>query len=681
MFAFGIWLSWQVEPGMFFLFWWIAPALLVMAFGSWFFLKDYSLRWVAGLMTHLFYIGAGLMAALAARPELNSKHFSNYETNGAMLVRLTEPLSERKNTYRVVAEVRALADTSGIRPASGKLMLYLRKPLSDELPEYGSLLLVTGKPEPVQPPLNPGQFDFSTHLARKGVLHQLFLKDGEWHPTGQVEKNPVYALAYRARGYLVTSMKKHGLEGDEFAVASAILLGYNEMLSQELRKGYTAAGAMHVLCVSGLHVGIIFLIFSLMLGFLEHFRRGNLIRGILLLIIIWFYAFITGLSPSVMRSSLMISFLLAGQMLHRKGYALNTLAAAALLILLIEPNAVFSIGFQLSFAAVASILIFQKPIAQLLTFRNKIAAYLWEATSVAFAAQLGTTPMVLYYFNQFPFYFWLSNLFLTPLSFLIIASGMLMLLSSPLPWIPLLLAKLTSALIFAMNALIQWVESLPMAVVERLYINHYELLILSVMFLLLALLIRKQWSGVLIPLLFMGLLIIGSITHRHLQTLKQQGFVVYSVQGRTAMSFVSGSNHVFVADSALLQDEGAMAFHFQKYWNRLGLNKPLTFATGDAIRTGFLVKEGSYVVFDGQLICLCDVSKPVAGADADFLLYHGTRAARRFRPFLPDEGRVVLLDASLRKHVSDAIAAVAVAREIPVYDLNRDGAYVYQLRK
>lgn len=677
MFSAGIFLAWNLESitlhNVIVL---ITPLLLIASLAAHFLVKSFSGRWLTGLLIHLAFLFAGFWAAYSGMPERDKEHFSFKDQPEAYLVRITEPLSERRNAYRTMVEVHALLDSTEVIPATGKVLLYFRKPSANPLPDYGDYIVVSKHPVKVPPPLNPGQFDFRKHLARKGVHHQLFVHDDNWHSTGQSNRNVLFGLAYRTRDHLVKVMQDNGLQGDEFAVASAILLGYDELLSQELRKGYTGAGAMHVLCVSGLHVGIIFLIFSTMLRFLDRMRRGAVLRGTLLLMIIWFYAFITGLSPSVMRSAFMISFLLAGEMMNRKGQALNTLAAAAFLILVIDPAALFSIGFQLSFTAVAGILLFQQAIAGLLIFRSKVAAYFWEATSVALAAQLSTTPVVLFYFQQFPLYFWLSNLFLTPLSFLIISIGMLMLLLSPLPWLPYGLGLVTSALIYAMNGMILWVESLPMAVIKNLYISQIEFILLILLAILLALWIRKSSKSLVFPFLLLLVLVVSSFSLRHFNHLRQDGFLVYALPGRTAISLVHGKQHVLIADSTVLYDEGTIEFNMAKFWNSRAISQHEKVNIANSFQNDFVIKEGSYLVFSGQLMQLFDVSKPASGPEADIYLMHGKTAGRRLTLPSPEKRGLMLLDASLNSRTADGLSDFARKNGWDFFDIRANGAYI-----
>lgn len=229
-----------------------------------------------------------------------------------------------------------------------------------------------------------------------------------------------------------------GIEGDEYSVAAAILLGYDDELPPELRQNYVTAGSMHVLCVSGLHVGIIFLVFSTILSFLDKYGAVfKILKFCILLLIMWTYAFIAGLAPSILRATIMISFIVIGKIIKRNGVIINSIAASAFVILAIEPEDLFNIGFQLSYAAVIGIVVLQRPIYNVFYIKNKILDKIWELTSVTLAAQFATAPFTIFYFNQFPLYFWLSNLFMTPLSTVVIIGGMIMLLVSFIPYLNL----------------------------------------------------------------------------------------------------------------------------------------------------------------------------------------------------------------------------------------------------
>lgn len=287
-----------------------------------------------------------------------------------------------------------------------------------------------------------------------------------------------------------------GLSGDELATVGALTLGYKEDLDKELKHHFQASGAAHVLAVSGLHTGIIYgLLLALMtIGgrykpLYENWLGRCLVSGIIILCM-WGYAWLTGMTPSVVRAVLMVTIFEVGRMLYRQAFSINTVAAAAVLILLVHPQDLWSVSFQLSFAATAAIILMAN--GEWTKWRMpKIPKYILGILIVSLAAQLGTMPITMYYFHQFSCYFLLTNLIVLPLASLLVPCGLVSIaLGGSVAGI--WFSKVTWALSWAMNHSVTWIESLPGCTVSA-QINGY-MIILYYVFLLLffAFLPQKQ---------------------------------------------------------------------------------------------------------------------------------------------------------------------------------------------
>ena len=257
-----------------------------------------------------------------------------------------------------------------------------------------------------------------------------------------------------------------GLRGDELATVGALTLGYKEELGKELRRHFQASGAAHVLAVSGLHTGIIYgvLIWLLTLG--GHVkpryenRAGRWTISMLIIIVMWFYAWLTGMTPSVVRAVLMVTIFEVGRMAYRQAISLNTIAAAAVLILLVKPTDLWSVSFQLSFAATAAIVILMSAFRHLVISKYRSLNYLTGILLVSIAAQLGTLPLTMYYFGQMSNYFLLTNLIVLPLATFLVPFGLLSIALGG-SWLGLTVSKATWALAWAMNHSVEWIEHLP----------------------------------------------------------------------------------------------------------------------------------------------------------------------------------------------------------------------------
>ena len=258
------------------------------------------------------------------------------------------------------------------------------------------------------------------------------------------------AMFYREK--VMNLYRKLGFEGDELAVLSALTVGEKTDLSDSIRESYSVSGASHVLALSGLHIGLLYaLLFLLLKPLTRKWQAGRYFRSVLLLVLLWSFAFFTGLSPSVVRSVSMFSVLAIAELFGRQSLTLNTLAATAWVMLLVNPAWLFDVGFQLSFLAVFSILIIQKPVYRLLPVKNRIGKYVWGLMSVSIAAQIGTAPLVMLYFSRFSTHFLLTNLVVIPLVTVTLYAAVLMLLLTPLSAVQFVVAEAVRFLLKVLN--------------------------------------------------------------------------------------------------------------------------------------------------------------------------------------------------------------------------------------
>ena len=538
----------------------IMLALLGMAVVASATLKTIRLNWLFGAIMGCYLFIGGYSLTRSHEAWLQKDYYRKCETDAKYYVaRVCDYPTERENNIRVPLQLEyQFGDSLSSREVSGKVMAYFQKTDSAFALRYGDLIAIDAPIGQVAGPKNPEEFDYRAYLSRKGITGQVFLKDADWIDLQVNKANPIYAFSYRFRDVLLASLQRSGLHDDEFGVAAAILLGYDDNLADEVRKNYVAAGSMHILCVSGMHVGIIYLLASALLGFLNRKKWQKTLKQALLLALIWFYALIAGLSPSVLRASLMISFVIIGEMIRRKGFIINSIAASAFVLLCVNPNNLFEIGFLLSYAAVMGLVVLQHPIYHLFYVKNKLLDKAWEVTSVALAAQIATIPFTLFYFNQFTTYFWLSNLFMTPISFVVVISGMVLLLVSWIPYLNVLVGYLVWGAIYVMNRIVSWVERLPFSIIKGLYISGFEYAMLLTAFLLLLLGVASRRRRFLIAMLSVVLLCMVSLTVRLYSTDNQNRMVVYSLRKHTAVDFITGGQHILLADSALMADESTV---------------------------------------------------------------------------------------------------------------------------
>lgn len=376
----------------------------------------------------------------------------------------------RKKTIRYTASVLARIDSASVIPCSGQVYLYLQPDSTRDMPTYGDTLLVRTH---IRRGGMLGDFDYGKYLRLQGIAGQGMVWRNKWQKTGSGPFVPRYSAVY-IQHTLVERYRQAGIEGDELGVLTAMTLGYREDIDREIRSSFQRSGAAHILAVSGLHTGILY---SIILGLLtlggyakplyvQRTRRR--IQSIIIIAVLWGYAYLTGLTPSVVRSVVMISIMEAGRMVYRQSLSLNSVAAAAFLILAIRPTDLFSVSFQLSFAAVTAILVIEPGLSKVVPIYQirpvglrKVADYIVKLLSVSLAAQIGTLPLTLYYFGQCSNYFMLTNLIVIPLAWLIVVFGIILSGTCSIPIIGNIVAWLSRHLVRLLNDSVGWIESLP----------------------------------------------------------------------------------------------------------------------------------------------------------------------------------------------------------------------------
>lgn len=654
----------------------IAMALLSRA------LHSYHYRWTFGVLLFLSMLFLGWfrhqMVVEKRETVIEGKQ------GDWLVARVFDPPVEKDRSVKVVLELCGRRSSLGVVPTLGKVMAYLEKSERAMSLEYGDLLCFSQVIEEVPPPLNPGEFDYKTYLKRRGVTGRVYLKDDHWRHLGIKEGNPLLQLACRSRHKLLEALKRCGVTEDAFGVGAALLLGYDDSLPAQVRQQYVAAGAMHVLCVSGMHVGVVYLLASFLLDLLMK-RRQARAKKILLLSLVWSYALLTGLSPSVLRATLMISFLILGFLLRRKGNTLNSIAASAFVMLVANPIDLFSIGFQLSYAAVLGIVLMQRPLYNLLFIKNKLLDKAWEITTVSLAAQAATLPLTIYHFQQFTPYFWLSNLFLTPLSFVAILTGMALLAVSWIPWVSAAMGKLVWGCLTLMNLLVSQVERLPLSVVKGLYINKVELAMGLLLLALFLTFLHFKKKRMLMEMLMVSCFMALSLAYRSQAATCQETVTFYSLRSHTCIDLVSGTEHLLLCDEELLKDPGTIDYSLRGDWGqrRLSMNPPC-FTLSEQIDHPLACKREDLLSFHDLLVAFWDPSarfvKRPDPLPVDMVVVRGKQKANMDLLVQHYQAAMLLIDGSVPAYLAQEWQRQAVEGGIPYYNI-REGAWSLDLGK
>jgi competence protein ComEC len=470
-FVLGLLIAHYTKPA--FLFSLIAVLLsLLTLFSVYFYAKSKSvitnLFGITALSTALFI---GIFATVSQDPTRNKTHYihsiSDQNKNCAVVLIIKEKLKTTAVSKRYVAQLVSLNGKS----SCGKVLINLKKSTLLKL-DMGSKLQAIGMIRKTKPPMNPNQFDYGNYLENQHIYGQMYVNANTINISPIKEKS-VFYYASLLRNNIIQNLDKNHFHKSELSVVVALILGQQQDISPEIVRDYQYAGAVHVLSVSGLHVGFILLFITFLLKPFPNSRSGALVKLICVITFLWAFGLLAGFAPSVVRSVTMFSFVAVGMYLRRSVNIYNTIAISALLILLFQPSFLMDVGFQLSYVALYFIVWLQPLLASLWSPKYKLTSYLWDIITVSFAAQIGTFPMSIYYFHQFPGLFFITNLVILPGMSLILGLGVIVLFLAAFDWIWLPLLKALEGSIWLLNKVIAWVASFEGFVFKDIPLSIY----------------------------------------------------------------------------------------------------------------------------------------------------------------------------------------------------------------
>ncbi|MFD2552678.1 ComEC/Rec2 family competence protein [Bizionia sediminis] len=466
-------------------------------------------------------------------------HISDTTTNNLRLheLQITELLKPNAFNNRYLAKIKRIDQT----PVFGTVLLNIAK--QDSVPKLSvdDKLHIYGSIQALQPPLNPYQFNYKRYLERHQVYAQLYSQHKQIYKHEKATES-VFGLAHNVRSKLNQALQAYQFKPSELAVINALFLGQRQQITTSLYTNYVNAGAIHILAISGLHIGIILFLLKWLFTPLLHLKNGKYLVPILILMILWSYAIIAGLSPSILRAVTMFSVLTIGMYLNRPNNIYNTLAISAFLILIINPLMLFEIGFQLSYLAVLGIVavypLIYNPLKTKYRFLNKI----WALIAVSLAAQIGIFPLSIFYFNQFPGLFLLTNLFIIPALGFILGYGLFIFLLALLGAPKSFLSDFFGQIISWMNSFFGWVAQQETFVFKALSFNLIMVISLYIVFILaVQYVLKKSFFRLQIAVLAIFGFQIVYIGNTFLQQSKKE-LVIFHKTRHSLIGFRDGQN-------------------------------------------------------------------------------------------------------------------------------------------
>jgi competence protein ComEC len=543
-----------------------AVALLAMVVGyiAFQFLSlKFIFKWFEwnGIFLQLILFFAGIIATQFQFINHQSNFYGKYISNKNQIIsiRLLENPMEKAGSYKALADVELVNHQAVL----GKTIVYFNKNNFQHRFVYGDVLLVPNHFTEIKNSGNPGCFNYKFSCFMQDVTHQIFIKEADCEKINN-RHNPFYKSLWQVRDSILSIIEQNVTSDKELGVAQALLIGYRDNLDKDLQQVYSNTGIVHVLAISGMHLGLIFWMLNKVLFFLDKKRKTKWLKAIFILTIIWLFALLTGASGSVMRAAVMFTFVQAASLMKRNPSVYNSLAASAFAMLVFNPFTLADVGFQLSYIAVVGIISLQKFIYNWYYFTNKILKKIWSLMAVSIAAQVLAAPICMLYFHQFPNYFLLANLIAIPLSTVVLFQIIALVVVAPCSnFLAFYLGKIISFTTMLMNTGVEWVDSMPHSVINNLQFNAWQIVLMYIFIIAFVFwLIQKNAKHLQISMLaFLVMLCWFVLDEINVQ--QQRKIIVYAIPKGSAIDCISGNDFAIFQDSMVATHHITQNFHLK----------------------------------------------------------------------------------------------------------------------
>ncbi|WP_310377452.1 ComEC/Rec2 family competence protein [Flavobacterium sp.] len=615
-----------------------------------------------GLTTYFLAFGIGASTQIIHTHSFQKKNYTHhkkiYEQPHLISATIREKLRSSSYSDRYIVLIKSIDSEN----RSGRVLLNIKKDSLNRPLTIGSHVQFYGDFVKNTPAKNPNQFDYSKYLRSKQIYAQLYADASELKIGSGVEKN-VWYYTSRLRTRIIENLEKSNFNKAELNVAIALILGQQQEISPEIIKDYQYAGAVHILSVSGLHIGFILLFVTFLLQPFPNTKRGSFIKLIVILLSLFSFGLIAGLAPSVLRSVTMFSFVAVGMYLRRSTNIYHTLLVSMLLILLFEPSFLFDVGFQLSYVALFFILWLQPLLAQLWTPKNKIAIYFWDILTVSFAAQMGAFPLSIYYFHQFPGLFFVTNLVIIPFLSLIMALGVVVMVLAAFDYVPLFLSKALEWSIFILNKIINAIASLEQFIIRDIPFNWQLLLSVNLVIIATILWFKKPGFNRLIFALVAVIIFQISCFETHWRIQNQRELVVFNSKKNTLIAERIGENVLLYANDSLMKtacNNQFVSAYLMGNFSRLTARKKL--------ENVIYFKENKILIIDSSGVYL-------NGIHPDIVVLTQSPKINLERFLQTAKPKMIVADASNYKTIQKLWKATCLKQKIPFHSTSEKGFY------
>jgi len=663
VFILGIIYAYYLQPSPNLVFSYLFVTTLLLGIIYFWYTKKPNLIGVFGICVCFTAFGIGISSQTIHTEAYQKNHFTQiesvYEHSHTINLVLREKLKSSASNHRYIAIIEQIDTTI----CSGKIVLNIKKDSLYQSFIIGNRLQIKGNLYPNKSPKNPNQFDYGAYLKNKQVYGQVYTDPIDIEVSSQTQKD-IWYYANKIRTTIIDNLKKSGFRSTELNVAVALLLGQQQDIDPEIIQDYQYAGAVHILSVSGLHIGFIILFVNFILKPVPNTKNGSLLKLIAILFSLWAFGIVAGLAPSVVRSITMFSFVAIGQHLRRSVNIYHTLLVSVLLILLIQPSFLFDVGFQLSYLALFFIIWFQPLFAQLWEPKNKFLKYIWDVVSVSFAAQIGTLPLSLYYFHQFPGLFFITNLVIIPLTGFILGLGVVVMILAFFDQCPFFLSKPLEWSLNTTDQIIHVIASFEQFILKDIPYNILFLLV-SYTFILSAIIwVEKRQFQHFIPVLLSIIVIQIAFIWNTLEVENQKEWVVFNSKKNTLVTERNGSQVTIYTNDSLMKIDSK--------------NQSLkTYLVGNFSHLAATKKLKNIMFFNGKRILIIDSTGVYPKQiQPDIVLMIQSPKINLERLIRTSRPKIIIADGSNYNSIQKLWKLTCLKSKIPFHSTSEKGFYI-----
>lgn len=660
-FILGIITSYYLHFSISIIAFWVSVSFIVFCGAFFWNLKHNKKSILFGNTCYVLSFFIGALTLLCHTQSLQKSNYTHckiaFKNPEFITLILREKLKSNDYSDRYIGLVKTISG----KAYSGKIIVNVQKDSIQNPLIVGNSIKIQTILKQNKPSKNPNQFDYSKYLADKQIYAQIYCQKKEISVSKTVQKDIWYYCA-KLHSRIISNLEKSKFNTAEMNVALALILGQQQEISQDIIQDYQYSGATHILSVSGLHVGFIMLFITFILRPIPNTRKGSFLKLASILISLTGFAIISGLSPSVLRSVVMFSFVAIGSHLRRNGNIYHTLLVSILLILLFEPYFLFDVGFQLSYIALFFILWLNPILKNIYKPKYKIIVYIWEALTVSFAAQIGTLPLCLYYFHQFPGLFFVTNIIILPvLSFIMIAGIVVMIIAiftSP----PLFMIMIFEKSIYLLNFMIHAVASVDSFVIRDISFNLYHLWAFSFFIICTVVWIKKPSFNKLTLVLVSIISIQLAFIFTKAETETEEELIVYNEKNNTLISERLGRNIVLYSRDTI-----------DKNMNKRNIN---SYLVGNSITLSKIKEIKNVLYFKNTKILIIDSTKAFSEKiQPDILIITQTSRINLDRLLLHIHPKIVIADGSNSNSIQKYWRNSCLKKNIPFHSTKEKGYY------